>query len=258
MVRQNVLIQSNEEIGKDLFLLKFNSAQIAGAARPGQFVNVRVAQGWDPLLLRRPFSISRIDGDCVELLFSTVGKGTKILSRQRPGDELDVLGPLGVPFRTEGEFRTAVIVAGGLGVAPFPFLTDVLERQHRTIQTFVGSRSAFDTGTLHLRNVTVATDDGSRGFKGTVVECLADHLKSHRIAELKIFGCGPTRMLSALSGYAQANGLSCELSLEGDMACGIGICQGCPVERKSGTKKYALVCTDGPAFDCRDIILPAS
>jgi len=89
------------------------------------------------------------------------------------------------------------------------------------------------------------------------VECLADHLSSHRVERMKIFGCGPTRMLASLSPYAQAHGLTCELSLEGDMACGIGICQGCPVEKKHGPKKYALVCTDGPTFDCRDIILPS-
>ena len=251
-------IRSNEEIARDLFLLKFESPLIASKARPGQFVNIRVPQGWDPLLLRRPFSISRVTGDTVELLFSTVGKGTKILSRQRVGDELDVLGPLGTPFRADGEFETAVIVAGGLGVAPFPFLTDALERESRNIATFVGSRSAFDIGNLHLKNVVYATDDGSAGYRGTVVECLADHLQSHRMERIKIFGCGPTRMLSALSTYAQAHNRMCEISLEGDMACGIGICQGCPVEKTEGPKKYALVCTDGPAFDCRDVILPTA
>ncbi len=89
-----------------------------------------------------------------------------------------------------------------------------------------------------------------------MVECLDDYLRSHKPERPKVFGCGPTKMLSALSSYCQAHGLSCELSLEGDMACGMGICQGCPVEKKNGTKKYALVCTDGPTFDCRDIVLP--
>lgn len=257
MIQQSVFVDSNQEIAEGLFLLKFISEEIAPAARPGQFLNIRLAQGWDPLLLRRPFSISRVSGRSVELLIGPVGKGTKILSQQRQGSELDVLGPLGVPFRCEDGFETAVLVAGGLGVAPFPFLTDELERRKLKILSFVGSRSALDIGRLHLNNVLYATDDGSRGFKGNVVDCLADYLKSHNIERSKIFGCGPTRMLSALSTYAQAHGLACELSLEGDMACGIGICQGCPVEKKHGPKKYALVCTDGPTFDCRDIILPS-
>jgi dihydroorotate dehydrogenase electron transfer subunit len=257
VIQQSVFVDSNQEIAEGLFLLKFNSQEIASAARPGQFLNIRVPREWDPLLLRRPFSISRVVGKSVELLFNPVGKGTRILSQQRPGDELDVLGPLGVPFHSEDGFETSVIVAGGLGVAPFPFLTDELERRKQKVLTFVGSRSAFDIGRLHLNNVLRATDDGSRGFKGNVVECLADYLNSHKVERLKIYGCGPTRMLSALSEYAQAHQLTCEVSLEGDMACGIGICQGCPVEKKQGTKKYALVCTDGPTFDCRDIILPS-
>lgn len=257
MVQQTVRVDSNREIAETLFLLKFNSAEIASTARPGQFVNIRTVRGWDPLLLRRPFSISRVVGSTVELLYNTVGKGTRILARQTEGDEIDVLGPLGKPFHHQDEFKTAVLVAGGLGVAPFPFLTDYLERERCEILTFVGSRGLFDITALHLRNIVYATDDGCRGFKGTVVECLSDYVRSNKPVLPKIFGCGPTKMMSALSEFSRSQGLRCELSLEGDMACGIGICQGCPVERTNGAKKYALVCSDGPTFDCRDIVLPS-
>lgn len=259
MIQQTVRVESNLEIAENLYLMRFESREIAAKARPGQFLNIRAAQRWSPLLLRRPFSISRVVGSTIELLYAIVGLGTKSMAAQRPGDEIDVLGPLGVPFRYEEAFDTAVVVAGGLGIAPFPFLTDYLEKRKNTrILTFVGSRSVFKIGSLHLQNVISATDDGSMGFRGTVVDCLADYLRTHTLPAPKIFGCGPTRMLSGLSTFAQSRGLRCELSLEGDMACGIGICQGCPVERRNGTKKYALVCTEGPTFDCQDIVLPSS
>jgi dihydroorotate dehydrogenase electron transfer subunit len=258
MIQQVVRVASNAELADSLFLLKFTSADIARRAFPGQFVNIRIGAGSSPVLLRRPFSISRVVGSSIELIFNVVGQATKMLSSLQAGEELDVLGPLGVPFRFEEAFETAIIIAGGLGIAPFPFLTDHLTKLRKEIITFVGSRTLFSTKDLHLLNVQYATEDGSKGYRGNVVECLADYFQSVPKGRVKIFGCGRTRMLSALSDFAQAKGLHCELSLEGDMACGVGICQGCPVEKKSGPKKYALVCTDGPTFDCRDIVLASS
>jgi dihydroorotate dehydrogenase electron transfer subunit len=256
VVQEVVRIDSNREIAEGLFLLRFTSEQIAVHAQPGQFVNVRTVLGWSPLLLRRPFSISRVIGTTIEILFGIVGAGTRVLASKNAGEEIDVLGPLGTPFKIDNATGTAVIVGGGLGIAPFPFLTDSLEKNKSTkIITFIGSRSTFHVEQLHLRKPIFATDDGSTGFKGTVVDCLADYRRTHSLEKPKIFGCGPTKMLAALSAFAQANNLACELSLEGDMACGIGICQGCPVERNGGKKKYALVCTEGPTFDSRDITL---
>ncbi len=257
MIQQDVRITSNRQISEGIFLLKFDSEEIAGSAQPGQFLNIRAVDGWSPLLLRRPFSISRVVGKSIELLYSIVGQGTKVIASLQEGDVLDILGPLGKPFRYEEKFETAVIVAGGLGVAPFPFLTDFLEKRSVKILTFVGSRSQFNVQSLHLKNVQFATDDGSCGFRGTVVDCLGSYLDRHNVPGIKIFACGPTKMMAALATLADNRGLTCELSLEGDMACGIGICQGCPVEREGGAKKYALVCVDGPTFNSHDIVLPS-
>lgn len=258
MTAQHIVsVSSQEEVADGLYVLRFRSEQIAQTSLPGQFVNIRTSDGFAPFL-RRPFSVSRVDGELVEILFNVVGAGTRLLAEKRPGDTLDVLGPLGVSFGYRGDFDTALIVAGGLGVAPFPLLTSWLQREEKQVVSFIGARSAYQLYRLHLRNPQYATDDGSTGAKGTVVELLARYLDNHRVPKPKIFGCGPTRMLQALSEFAQKNNMECELSLEGDMACGIGLCQGCPVERVSGhngQKKYALVCTEGPAFQCRDIIL---
>ncbi len=257
MIQEIVRIASNKEIADGIFLLKFDSVEVARGARPGQFLNIRSGGGWSPLLLRRPFSISRVVNTSVELLYNVVGRGTKVLASLREGDTLDILGPLGRPFHYEEKLSTAVLVAGGLGVAPFPFLTDYLEKKKIGILTFVGSRTEFDIHALHLTNVHSATDDGTCGFRGTVVEAVASYLDTHELSGARIFGCGPTSMMAALTALAERRRLSCELSLEGDMACGIGICQGCPVERKNGTKKYSLVCTDGPTFNSNDILLPS-
>jgi len=246
-------VTANKEIAEDIFALSFESSALAKQVLPGQFVNIRIGEGFFPFL-RRPFSISRKDGAMLEIIFNVVGAGTRALAGKRQGDLLDVLGPLGVPFDTAGKFETALIVAGGLGVAPFPFLTMQLG-QARRIETFLGARSAGQIVDRFLVNVHAATDDGSKGYHGTVVALLDGYLKEHPQSQPKIFACGPTPMLKALTAYALRENLHCELSLEGDMACGIGICQGCPVERTHGDKKYSLVCTDGPAFDCREVVL---
>ncbi len=233
----------------------FVSEEIARSTMPGQFVNIRVHGGSDPLL-RRPFSVSRVIGEHVEILFNVVGAGTDILSRKKPGDTINVLGPLGVPYGTKGNFKNALLVAGGLGVAPMPILTEQLTSLGKHVDTFLGARTALHLITDHLVNIHAATDDGSKGFHGNVVRLVEQYLKEHPVMESKIFACGPTRMLKALSTFAIGAGLECEVSLEGEMACGVGICQGCPVERVGGAKKYALVCTDGPAFQCQDVTLP--
>lgn len=253
-MQEIVTVSSNDEVGDGLFVLRFHSAAIARETKPGQFVNVRTGDGFLPLL-RRPFSVSRIEGSVVEILYNIVGTGTKALSHKRPGDDLDVLGPLGVPFNHRMVFETALVVAGGVGVAPFPLLTECLLREGKNIASFIGARSAYQLYREYLIDPHVATDDGSAGFKGNVVQLLEHYLTSHNPPKPKIFGCGPTVMLKALSRFAQERNIACDLSLEGDMACGIGLCQGCPVERVGGSKKYALVCKEGPTFNCQDIVL---
>jgi dihydroorotate dehydrogenase electron transfer subunit len=254
MIQTSALVTDCREILEGIFVLSFRSPEIARSSAPGQFVNIRCGNGCLPLL-RRPFSISRVESDSVELMFNVVGQGTTLLSKKKSGEDLDVLGPLGSPFKLQGDFDTAILVGGGLGVAPFPFLTDALLLEKKSIQTIIGARSVRQVAERHLLNVQVATDDGSKGFRGTVIDLLKVLLPKEGPKNSKIFGCGPTKMLSALSEFAREKGLECELSLEGDMACGMGLCQGCPVERVDGKKKYSLVCVEGPTFNSNDIVI---
>jgi len=249
------VVISLEEIAEGIYVLTLECPEIAKLTEPGQFVNVRMHDAHSEPLLRRPFSVSFVEGDRLELLFNVIGTGTRFLSTRRPGDAVDLLGPLGVPFHIDDTFETALLLAGGVGVAPFPMLRAALERAGKKVITLLGARSGVQIADRRLNNAYVATDDGSRGFHGSVVDLFHATVARNAILRPKIFACGPNRMLSVVAAAARTIGMDCELSLEGEMACGIGICQGCPVERSREGRKYALVCTDGPTFNSRDVVI---
>lgn len=191
----------------------------------------------------------------MDLIFNVVGLGTRAMAAYEPGRAVDLLGPLGKPFSTGADYETALLVGGGLGVAPLPILTEEVNRAGRRVVTFLGARNRRQLYRERLTELQVATDDGSEGYHGTVVDLLGAYLQKHRVASPMIFACGPTPMLRALGAFARTRGIPCELSLEGEMACGIGLCQGCPVERVGGSKRYALVCTEGPTFRAEEVNL---
>ena len=192
MIQQLCPVQSCHRIADKTFLLRFDSPEIAASAQPGQFVNILAAEIGEAPLLRRPFSISRVENSIVELIFHVVGIGTNLLSQKELGDWIDVIGPLGQPFRRDAEYDTALLVAGGIGVAPFPFLTDDLLKRGKRIETFIGYRNASQVFTEHLQNVHIATDDGSDGFHGNVIQLLESSLNQNNFGKAKIFACGPT------------------------------------------------------------------
>jgi dihydroorotate dehydrogenase electron transfer subunit len=255
MIHELLKVQSSEKIAATLFLLRLQSTAIAGAAKPGQFLNIRIDNASVHPLLRRPFSISRIEGDTIDLLISIAGRGTAKLSEKKAGDTVDVIGPLGNSFRIDSGHTTALLVAGGVGIAPFPFLFRELQKRGKKVAVFAGFRSAPFVYTRYLDPVFIATEDGSQGRKGTVIDLLKEYVREKTAGDAKIFACGPTAMLRALTEFARQEALCCEMSLEGEMACGVGLCQGCPVERADGNPKFALTCKDGPNFLSSDIRL---
>ncbi len=247
-------VESVREIAGNIHLLSLHAPQIASTVRAGQFLNIKTRDMYLPLL-RRPFSVYNRNGDSLEIIFNVVGLGTRILASGPSREPLDVIGPLGNAFGIEGDFEEALLVAGGLGIAPMPMLTAELQRADKKIHTYLGARNGSQIVREHMENVSVATDDGSAGSRGTVVDLLRTHLTESPYTRPKIFSCGPTPMLRALAALAGEFGIPCELSLESPMACGIGICQGCPVEVKGGPRKYALVCKDGTVFDGKRVVL---
>ncbi|MCB2205858.1 dihydroorotate dehydrogenase electron transfer subunit [bacterium] len=253
LINADLEVTSIAQVAEETYALRFHSPELAARLKPGQFMNILTSEAVEPLL-RRPYSISRVEGEECEILFSLLGKGTHILAQKRVGDHIGVVGPLGNTFGYEKDFGTAIIVAGGIGVAPFPYLTAELQRREIPVITFLGARTTARVVRDGLTNLEVATDDGSEGHHGTVIACLDEYLSAHEIDRPMIFACGPNPMLKATQEYAREKQLPCELSLESEMACGIGICQGCPIEKHEGERKYSLVCTDGPCFDSNDII----
>ncbi|NOY05525.1 MAG: dihydroorotate dehydrogenase electron transfer subunit [Chlorobi bacterium] len=250
--QREVAITRNEPVARDTYALRVHFPELSAIVEPGQFVTMRVNDTLNPLL-RRPYSVSRPIGDECEFLYYVIGKGTRILARKRVGDTVNILGPLGNSFGFNGDYETAVLVGGGIGVAPFPFLTSRLVDHGKKVVTFLGARTAEMVLSDNLVNLQVATDDGTAGFHGTVVDCMDDWFGAHSVAKPKIFSCGPTPMLAAVQSWSLGRGIPCELSLESEMACGFGICQGCPVEHRHAERTYALVCTDGPCFNAEDI-----
>ncbi|MBN1845548.1 MAG: dihydroorotate dehydrogenase electron transfer subunit [Sedimentisphaerales bacterium] len=221
----------------------------------------------------------------VEFLFRVQGPGTGWLSRRALDEPLDLLGPLGNGFRLPtGRDRRAILIGGGVGLPPMFFLADVLSRAGQTdIVAFAGARTVSQfVGTLCLDRCepastlmplglleqfnrcgvgcVLATDDGSRGFAGSVVEAVEEFLAGQpKPARTDLYACGPKGMLRAVARLAERRDLACQVCMEAYMACGIGLCQSCVVPVRSAdagaadAPHYKLVCSQGPVFDARTI-----
>ena len=255
MIQECCPVRGVREVAENVYVLASHSPLISKQVQPGQFLNIRVAESSEPLL-RRPFSVYNVEGENLEIVFNVIGRGTAVLRAKLPQECIDVIGPLGKPYSCVGEdFDTGILLAGGLGVAPMPMLTRGLMRAGKDVVTFLGARTRKAITPFYLENLHIATDDGSEGHHGTVVDLARQMLGSLALRRPKLFACGPTAMLRAVAALAQETGFPCEVSLEGPMACGFGICQGCPVELIGQEKTYALMCKDGPVFDVRKIRL---
>lgn len=253
MITEKAKVISVEHIKANNYLIRLRSPQIAEICEPGQFCNLEINNLTAPLL-RRPFSICDSIGDEIYFMFEVCGSGTKILTYFKPDENINVLGPLGNSFEIEGDYDLAIIVAGGIGVAPFPFLTALIP-DDKEIITFLGGRNTNHIITNGLENIYIATDDGSEGFKGNVIELMKKNEELFKDKKIRIFACGPNPMLKTLQEYANLNNYECYLSVEGAMACGFGICQGCVIEDAEQQEKYKLICADGPVFNSKEIVL---
>jgi dihydroorotate dehydrogenase electron transfer subunit len=226
-------------------------------ALPGQFVMLRVSENRDPLLAR-PFGISSVPSkSTIEILYRIAGRGTSLLSRVEAGHTLQFLGPLGKGFPLPERGTTPVLVAGGSGFPPLQFLS---QRVGSHAHFFVGSRYKEclpPTGVLksfreNTTKVHIATEDGSMGVKGMTTDILNAFLsKMEKKTHFVIYACGPHAMLAAVSRIAAEHSMTCYVSMEERMACGLGACMGCSVPMKAGGYKRA--CKEGPVFDSREI-----
>jgi dihydroorotate dehydrogenase electron transfer subunit len=238
--------------------------RIAGQARPGQFVHLLAGEDRS-FPLRRPFSIHRAERPggspggpgpalgTVEVVFDVVGAGTGALSRLRPHDVVDALGPLGRPFTPPETPTGCVLVGGGYGTAPLYFLATELRLRRCRVDFVIGAASAgrlldaMEAKRLG-HSLTLTTDDGSAGRRGLVTDPLGDLLP--RTGAGQVYACGPMPMLAAVSRAAAAAGVPCQVAVEEQMACGTGICFSCVLPVGPGAPtRMARSCLEGPVFD---------
>jgi dihydroorotate dehydrogenase electron transfer subunit len=243
-------IVTNDFVSKDIFLLSVHAPEIAKKARPGQFCMLKVNHRLDPLL-RRPLSIHDVKEDEVHFLYKVVGKGTVILSRMTERDEIDVLGPLGNPFSLKTD--KALIVGGGMGIAPLLFLAKALGREN-TEKIMLGARDKSELVRIRefskiSKDISLSTDNGTLGHKGFVTDILKEHLVRKGTGNgFTAYACGPFSMLRMVCEITKEFRIPTQVSLESHMGCGFGICLGCAVNRV-GEGGYMHVCKDGPVFE---------
>lgn len=260
-------IQSNKRIATEHHKMSLLCPEIATNAKPGQFVHIKCSEGYDPFL-RRPFSVHRTSGKQIEILYKVIGKGTALLSKMKPGETVDILGPLGNDFSVDEKIKLAIIIAGGYGVAPLLSLCEAITNKNprdvKNIYVLLGARNkecllSEDSFKELGVEVRIASEDGSCGTHGLVTDLLTNLLEDAKIRpilkETCAYSCGPTPMLKAVAGIAHKYGISSQASLESHMGCGIGACLCCviKVKTKDGCT-YKRVCKDGPIFDTEKII----
>ena len=270
----------SREILPGQWLQSFHAPDLATGTRAGQFVHARTGD-LSGLVLRRPFSINTADPatGTITIHFRTIGRGTEWFTRLRPGDGVDMLGPLGRPFEVDARSRHLLLVAGGLGMAGIRLLADEAIRDGRQVTLLFGAASARDVYPSSLLpdevEYVIATDDGSVGHEGFVTELVANY---EAWAD-QTFACGPQPMLAALARLAAGRrdrlGVArlgrkrgggkvdplgspaarrkafLQVSMEQNMGCAVGACLGCVVMSVSGQPQR--VCREGPVFAAEEI-----
>ena len=260
MITCEAKVVSNREVKPGCFLLRLICPQIAQSALPGQFALLRCSSGHvaDPLL-RRPLSFQDANEQTGEIafLYQVRGKGTQQLSRFGVGQTVSTIGPLGEGFQLKLPVGPIAIIAGGVGIAPLAYLARVAYRQGYEIYTFLGARSKSsllaDPGLVTVSTgFFTATDDGTCGLKGNLVQLLQTEMQTlARCCSAYI--CGPEAAMQAAVSLCTDLGVPCQVSLESVMACGVGACLGCTC-RTTRSTNYSRVCTQGPVFDGREVV----
>lgn len=246
-------ILGNDELASGYFILKVESSELASLARPGQFAHIKCGDE-KGIILRRPFSFYKIEGENVFFIYQVKGRGTGVLKRRLPGEDISILGPLGNGFQYENNGKKKIIVAGGMGIAPFPFMIkDIVSNVKILPEDIVLIYGAERKGLLvrldEFRKVGISlyssTDNGEEGFRGTASELLSVLLKKGELKNGDYFTCGPEKMMRNVVEIVKKFGGRVQVSLEERMGCGLGACLSC-VRKIKG--EYLRVCKEGPVF----------
>ena len=247
-------IIENSPVNKSHNLLILSSSGISKNSAPGQFYMIETASSYDPLL-KRPFSILKQKSGAAHFLYRIKGKGTERMRQMKNGAAVSVLGPLGNGYPLPGKNLTPILIAGGIGIAS---LFPLAEKLGKNAYLFYGGRTKEELLMLDelkgmVKELIISTHDGSAGEKDTVVDVLIVYLASQlsALSSQLIYACGPSPMLEAVSMLATEKGIKGYISMEENMACGVGACLGCTVKTKKG---YKRVCKEGPVFPIEEIV----
>lgn len=254
-VKMTAKVVSQQALTDDIFSMWIQADEIAGAAVPGQFISVYTKDAGK--LLPRPISLCQVDKEKGQLriVYRVVGAGTSQFSGYQAGDDIEIMGPLGNGFPLERAVGKKVfLIGGGIGIPPMLELARQLDCEKQAV---LGYRDVLflNDEFEKFSYVYVATEDGSAGTKGNVL----DAIRENGLKADVIFACGPTPMLRALKAYAEEHEIECWLSLEEKMACGIGACLACVCQSKEVDEHSHVhnkrICKDGPVFLAQEVEL---
>ncbi len=263
------IVLKNERIKPFYFLLTIFCPPIANEIRAGQFIMLKVFDNHFPLL-RRPFSVyksypmghpKKRKSGCLLILYKKVGRGTQKMTELKKGQKVNMIGPLGNGFSVSHLTSSTdlLLIGGGVGIASLFALAEIFESHKLSI--FIGGKTKGDIlceedfKKLSVSKILIATEDGSSGYKGTVIDLfLSQRKRFKRIKPLYIYSCGPLAMLRGPAMVLKSKGVSCQVSLEARMGCGFGACWGCVVKTNDPKTPYQRVCKEGPVFNLKDIV----
>ena len=252
MVDERGRIEEIRDFGARYVCIKIRAETVATEAKPGNFVMTRPVGATDPLL-RRPFGILKASGPHIWLYFQILGKGTAALASLKPGEEMDILGPLGNGF-PEHQQQNILLIAGGRGIVPLFFYAERFAGAN-SIHLIYGGRGKSDLNllaeirSLPLKNMFLFSEEGTLGKRGIATQEVEEIIGDQHIGIT--FSCGPVPMLRRLAGMLHPLPTVDLVSLEAFMGCGFGACHSCVVKTFSGS--YRRVCVDGPVFSLGDI-----
>ena len=251
-IKECAVVISQEKLATDIYSMWINT-NIAKEAKPGQFISVYTKN--EAKLLPRPISICEIDDKktALRIVYRKAGKGTEEFSKYRSGASVNILGPLGNGFPICDE--KAILIGGGIGIPPMLELAKALESEKTIVVGYRNSEMFLNNDFACYGKLVVATEDGSVGTKGNVI----DAIREQNVSGSVIYACGPIPMLRGVKEYAKEKGIKAYISMEEKMACGVGACLGC-VCKSTNVDDHSKVnnkriCADGPVFNAEDIEL---
>ena len=251
IVKQRATVLSNEMISAGIYSMWLENRAASLLAKPGQFISVYCED--KSRLLPRPISICEVDKQrgALRIVFRVAGAGTDEFAHMTVGQGVDIMGPLGNGYTLQAEGK-AILVGGGIGIPPMLELAKQLNCEKTIVLGYRDVRYLDEEFTKYGK-VVIATEDGSCGTKGNVV----DAMKAMNVTGDMIYSCGPMPMLRGISTYAEELGIPAQISLEERMACGIGACLGCICKTKEkdhhSNVNNARICKDGPVFFATEI-----